>query len=169
MAAASGPWFEEGVCFEQIFLCEAWLLLAKGVKCISLICLGSYVHHGGCSKFLCIFADMQERSIVPPFVIPLVLWEVKDLLKLLSFLSCHFFCFFFNWEADEKSLLVLVYFWESFLWWIGFLQLNWKQFSDNSLMLKALLSTEGPYGKVLFKGVSVRKMWGYSGHFSRGL
>lgn len=46
-----------------------------------------------------------------------------------------------------------------------FLQFNWKQFSDNSLMLKASFSAEGTYREVLFKGVLVRKMWGDCVHF----
>lgn len=112
------------------------------------------MHDRGYSKLLCIFVDLQERSIMLPYVIPLLLCKFKDLLKLLSFLSCLFFCFFSKGEADEKSLLVLTCFWESVFWHIGFLQFNWKLFSENSLMLKALLSTEGACGKVPFKGVS---------------
>lgn len=35
-----------------------------------------------------------------------------------------------------------------------------KQFSDNSLVLKASFPAEGAYREVLCKGVCVRKKWG---------
>lgn len=75
--------------------------------------------------------NLQERSMVSPYVIPLVLWTFKDLLKLLCFLSCLLFWSF----PTEKLMNCHSYYWHAFekvfLWWIGFLQFNWKQFSDN--------------------------------------